>query len=48
MFAAIHARLEILSKWLVWVGGAALLMSAIIVTIDVLCRKFAGITVSGS
>ena len=48
MFAAIHARLEILSKWLVWVGGAALLMAAIIVTIDVLCRKFAGITVSGS
>lgn len=48
MFAAIHARLEKLSKFLVWFGGAALLVSALIVTVDVLCRKFIGITVSGS
>ena len=48
MMAAIHARLEILSRWLVWAGGAALMVAAVIVTIDVLCRKFLGITMSGS
>ncbi len=48
MMAAIHARLETLSRWLVWAGGAALMVSAVIVTVDVLCRKFLGITMSGS
>jgi len=48
MMAAIHARLETLSRWLVWAGGAALMVAAIIVTIDVLCRKFVGITMSVS
>jgi TRAP-type C4-dicarboxylate transport system permease small subunit len=46
--AAIHARLEKISKWLVWVGGAALLVAAMIVTVDVLCRYLFGITMSGS
>jgi TRAP-type C4-dicarboxylate transport system permease small subunit len=46
--AAIHAKLETLSRWLVWAGGAALMVAAIIVTIDVLCRKFLGVTMSGS
>ena len=48
VLAAIHARLEKISKWLVWVGGAALLVAAMIVTVDVLCRYLFGITMSGS
>ena len=48
MMAAIHARLEILCRWVVWAGGAALMVSAVIVTIDVLSRKFLGITMFGA
>ena len=48
MFAAIHARLTSVSRVAVWVGGAALLLSAIMVTLDVLARKVFGITISGS
>lgn len=48
MFAAIHARLEVFSKYLVWIGGASLMIAAIIVTFDVLSRKFLGVTMSGS
>lgn len=48
MLGAIHARLEIYSKYLVWVGGASLMLAAIIVTFDVLSRKFTGFTISGS
>ncbi|MBL6600964.1 MAG: TRAP transporter small permease [Alphaproteobacteria bacterium] len=47
-FAAIHARLERLSQYAVWAGGAALLAAALMVTIDVLCRKFLNVTMSGS
>jgi len=45
---AIHGGLEKLSRFAVWVGGAALLLAAIMVTVDVLCRKFLGVTMSGS
>lgn len=48
MFETIHTKLERLARYAVWVGGAALLISAVIVTIDVLCRKFLGVTMSGS
>jgi TRAP-type C4-dicarboxylate transport system permease small subunit len=48
MFANIHHRLEIISRWAVWVGGAALMAAAFMVTVDVLFRKFVGITMSGS
>jgi TRAP-type C4-dicarboxylate transport system permease small subunit len=46
--AQVHRLLERLSVWAVWIGGAALLLSAIMVTVDVLCRKFLNITMSGS
>ena len=45
---AIHRFLKAVSLWAVWLAGLALLLSAIMVTIDVLCRKFLGITMSGS
>jgi len=38
----------LISRWAVWVGGATLMAAAFMVTIDVLCRKFLGITMSGS
>lgn len=44
----IHGWLEKLSRFAVWVGGAALLAAAIMVTVDVLARKFLGVTMSGS
>ena len=44
----IHGGLEKLSRFAVWIGGAALLLAAIMVTVDVLCRKFLGVTMSGS
>jgi len=44
----IHRILKAISLWAVWLAGLALLLSAIMVTIDVLCRKFLGLTMSGS
>jgi len=43
-----HQLLKAISLWAVWLAGLALLLSAIMVTIDVLCRKFLGVTMSGS
>ena len=48
MFEAIHSRLERISQYAVWVGGAALLAAAVMVTLDVFARKFFSITMSGS
>ncbi|MDP6876176.1 MAG: TRAP transporter small permease, partial [Alphaproteobacteria bacterium] len=48
MLASIHARLEHISRLAVWVGGAALMAAAFMVTVDVLFRKFVGWTMSGS
>ena len=48
MFEQIHARLERLAQFAVWVGGAALLAAAVMVTIDVFLRKLFSITMSGS
>ena len=48
MFATVHARLERLSQYAVWLGGAALLAAALMVTIDVLSRKIFNVTMSGS
>jgi len=45
---AIHRFLKGFSLWAVWLAGLALLLSAIMVTIDVFCRKFFSITMSGS
>lgn len=47
-FAHILRLLERLSLWAVWAGGAALLLSAVMVTIDVLSRKYLNVTMSGS
>ncbi len=48
MFEAIHAQLIAISRGAVWVGGAGMLFSAIMVTLDVLARKMFGITLSGA
>jgi len=48
MFQAIHSKLTSISRVAVWVGGGALLLSAIMVTLDVLARKAFGVTISGS
>ncbi len=48
MLAMIHHRLEQISRFAVWVGGAALMLAAIMVTIDVTFRKAFALTMSGS
>lgn len=48
MFERIHARLERIARFAVWVGGAALLAAAVMVTIDVFMRKLFSLTMSGS
>ena len=48
MFATVHETLKRISVYAVWISGAALMISAIIVTVDVLFRKFVGWTMSGS
>ena len=48
LFARIHALLGKISRFAVWVAGAALLLSAFMVTIDVIMRKLFSITMSGS
>ena len=48
MFLRINEVLKQLSTYAVWISGAALMISAIIVTVDVLFRKFVGWTMSGS
>ncbi len=48
MFPRIHETLKRISHVAVWISGAALMISAIIVTVDVLLRKFVGWTMSGS
>lgn len=48
VFETIHGWLDKLSRIAVWIGGAALMLAAIMVTVDVVCRKFLGFTMSGS
>lgn len=48
LFARLHRFFERLALWAVWAGGAALLLSAIMVTLDVFSRKFFNFTMSGS
>jgi len=47
-FETVHGWLTRASHVAVWIGGGALLLAAIMVTVDVLCRKFLGVTMSGS
>ena len=48
MLAKVHSILERISRYAVWIGGASLLIAAIIVCLDVLSRRFLGVTMSGS
>ena len=48
MLAKIHSFLEKISTWSVWCGGGALLLCAIMVTLDVTARKIFNVTLSGS
>ena len=48
MLDKIHSRLFSISRVAVWVGGGALLLSAFMVTLDVISRKIFGYTISGS
>lgn len=48
MLQRLHGALEHISRYAVWCGGAALLVAAVIVTVDVFMRKFLSITMSGS
>ncbi len=48
MFETVHARLMDISRIAVWLGGAGLLVSAFIVTADVISRKIFNVTMSGS
>ena len=44
----VHRALQQVSLWAVWIAGLALLLSAIMVTIDVISRKLFSVTMSGS
>ncbi|MBC6427773.1 MAG: TRAP transporter small permease [Cellvibrionales bacterium] len=48
MLATLHNQLEKIARAAVWTGGAALMLCAIMVTLDVLSRKLFGITMSGA
>jgi TRAP-type C4-dicarboxylate transport system permease small subunit len=48
MFERVHGGFKKTSQAAVWVGGLALLLSAVMVTIDVTFRKIFGLTLSGS
>ena len=48
MLESIHSRLERITQLAVWVGGAALLAAAVMVTVDVFARKIFNVTMSGS
>ena len=48
VFAQVHAWLERISRVAVWIGGAALLLCAFMVSGDVIMRKLFSITMSGS
>lgn len=47
-FERVHEILERLARVAVWIGGGALLLSAVMVTVDVLSRKLFAVTMSGS
>ena len=47
-FATVHRALHRISLWAVWVGGFMLMLTAIMVTADVLSRKIFNVTMSGA
>jgi len=48
VLARIHVWLERISRAAVWAGGGALMVCALMVTVDVILRKLFSITMSGS
>jgi len=48
MFERIYHALEWVSRRAVWMGGAALLLAAVMVTLDVVSRKLFNVTMSGA
>ena len=48
VFEWLHGGFKNISQVAVWLGGFALLLSAIMVTLDVIFRKLFGLTLSGS
>ena len=48
VFERLHGGFKNISQVSVWLGGFALLLSAIMVTLDVIFRKLFGLTLSGS
>ena len=48
MLETVHRAFRHIARVAVWIGGAALLAAAILVTVDVLCRKFLNVTMSGA
>lgn len=48
MLDRLLARLEVVSRYGVWAGGAMLMFAAFMVTFDVLSRKFIGWSMAGS
>jgi TRAP-type C4-dicarboxylate transport system permease small subunit len=48
MLEKLTGHVASVSRWAAWAGGAAMMAAAFIVTVDVLLRKFAGLTMSGA
>ena len=48
MYNALLARLTTTFRIAVWIGGSMMLFAAFMVSVDVLCRKFFGISLAGS
>lgn len=48
IFVRLHTLLEKISRAAVWIGGAALMVCAFMVSVDVIMRKLFSITMSGS
>lgn len=48
LLEGLYHGLERVSRVAVWLGGLALMICAVMVTVDVLARKFLGMTMSGS
>ena len=48
MYDRLHVRLLAASRVAVWIAGSLMLLAAVMVTVDVLARRFLGVTMGGS
>lgn len=48
MFIILHAYFLRITRFAVWIGGAMMLLAAFMVSVDVIGRKFFGLTVGGA